>query len=45
VTEAANGVLRPTVRRSGAVDSLVTGELAADLDAKPTESEVVRYMV
>jgi ribose transport system ATP-binding protein len=23
----------------------VTGELAADLDAKPTESEVVRYMV
>jgi signal transduction histidine kinase len=33
VTETADGVLKPTVRMSGAVDSLVTGELAADLEA------------
>ena len=33
VTETANGILQPTVRMSGAVDSLVTGELAADVEA------------
>jgi signal transduction histidine kinase len=32
VTETAGG-LQPTVRMSGAVDSLVTGELAADVEA------------
>jgi signal transduction histidine kinase len=32
VTETA-GDLRPTVRMSGAVDSLITGELAADVEA------------
>jgi signal transduction histidine kinase len=32
VTESA-GALKPTVRMSGAVDSLVTGELAADVEA------------
>jgi signal transduction histidine kinase len=33
VTETATDVLQPTVRMSGAVDSLVTGELAADIEA------------
>jgi len=33
VTETADGVLMPTVRMSGAVDSLVTGQLAADVEA------------
>ena len=33
VTETADGILQPTVRMSGAVDSLVTGELAADVEA------------
>ena len=33
VNETADGVLQPTVRMSGAVDSLVTGELAADVEA------------
>jgi signal transduction histidine kinase len=33
VNETAEGVLKPTVRMSGAVDSLVTGELAADVEA------------
>jgi signal transduction histidine kinase len=33
VNETAQGVLQPTVRMSGAVDSLVTGELAADVEA------------
>ena len=33
VTETAGDVLQPTVRMSGAVDSLVTGELAADVEA------------
>jgi signal transduction histidine kinase len=33
VTETATDILQPTVRMSGAVDSLVTGELAADVEA------------
>jgi signal transduction histidine kinase len=33
VTETADGILQPTVRMSGAVDSLVTGELASDVEA------------
>src|SRR4029453_13179506 len=33
VTETADGALQPTVRMSGAVDSLVAGELAADVEA------------
>jgi signal transduction histidine kinase len=33
VTETADGVLMPTVRMSGAVDTLVTGQLAADVEA------------
>jgi signal transduction histidine kinase len=33
VTQTAGDVLQPTVRMSGAVDSLVTGELAADVEA------------
>src|SRR3954470_17691525 len=33
VTETAGSVLKPTVRMSGAVDSLLTGELAADVEA------------
>jgi signal transduction histidine kinase len=33
VTETAGDALQPTVRMSGAVDSLVTGELAADVEA------------
>ncbi|MGK5115634.1 GAF domain-containing sensor histidine kinase [Geodermatophilus sp. CPCC 205761] len=37
VTETAGGRLHPTVRMSGAVDSLVTGDLAADLEAVARE--------
>jgi signal transduction histidine kinase len=37
VTETADDVLTPTVRMSGAVDSLVTGELAADVVAAVRE--------
>lgn len=33
VTDTAGGTLKPTVRMSGAVDSLITGELAADVEA------------
>jgi signal transduction histidine kinase len=33
VTAAAESAMRPTVRMSGAVDSLVTGSLAADVEA------------
>ncbi|MBW8767995.1 MAG: histidine kinase, partial [Geodermatophilales bacterium] len=33
VTETAGSVLKPTVRMSGAIDSLLTGELAADVEA------------
>jgi signal transduction histidine kinase len=33
VNETAAGILEPTVRMSGAVDTLVTGELAADVEA------------
>jgi signal transduction histidine kinase len=33
VNETAGGVLKPTVRMSGAIDTLVTGELAADVEA------------
>jgi signal transduction histidine kinase len=33
VTETAGESLQPTVRMSGAVDSLVTGELATDVEA------------
>ena len=33
VTETAGSLLEPTVRMSGAVDSLLTGELAADVEA------------
>jgi signal transduction histidine kinase len=45
VTETAAGVLAPTVRMSGAVDSLVTGELAADVEAVVREgvSNAVRH--
>jgi signal transduction histidine kinase len=38
ITETAGDVLRPTVRMSGAVDSLVTGELAADVEAVVREA-------
>jgi signal transduction histidine kinase len=38
VTETAGRVLYPTVRMSGAVDSLVTGELAADVEAVTREA-------
>ncbi|MGY1708810.1 GAF domain-containing protein [Geodermatophilus sp. SYSU D00758] len=38
VTETAGEVLRPTVRMSGAVDSLVTGDLVADLEAVAREA-------
>jgi signal transduction histidine kinase len=38
VTETAGRHLHPTVRMSGAVDSLVTGELAADLEAVTREA-------
>jgi signal transduction histidine kinase len=45
VTSTADGVLDPTVRMSGAVDSLVTGELAADVEAVVREgvSNAVRH--
>jgi signal transduction histidine kinase len=45
VTEAAGGTVQPTVRMSGAVDSLVTGELAADVEAVVREavSNVTRH--
>jgi signal transduction histidine kinase len=33
VNETADGILEPTVRMSGAIDTLVTGELAADVEA------------
>jgi signal transduction histidine kinase len=38
VTETAGRGLHPTVRMSGAVDSLVTGELPADLEAVTREA-------
>ncbi|MBM7808273.1 signal transduction histidine kinase [Geodermatophilus bullaregiensis] len=38
VTETAGGTLRPTVRMSGALDNLVTGELAADVEAVTREA-------
>ncbi|MBB3083617.1 signal transduction histidine kinase [Geodermatophilus sabuli] len=38
VTETAGRRLHPTVRMSGVVDSLVTGELAADLEAVTREA-------
>ncbi|SFE86598.1 GAF domain-containing sensor histidine kinase [Blastococcus tunisiensis] len=38
VTATARDVLQPTVRMSGAVDSLVTGELAADVEAVVREA-------
>jgi signal transduction histidine kinase len=38
VTETAGRHLHPTVRMSGAVDSLVTGELAGDLEAVTREA-------
>ncbi|WP_206340226.1 GAF domain-containing protein [Blastococcus litoris] len=38
VTEAAAGVLAPTVRMSGAVDSLISGELAEDVAAVVREA-------
>jgi signal transduction histidine kinase len=45
VTETAGNHLRPTVRMAGAVDSLVTGELAADVEAVVREavSNAVRH--
>ncbi|NEK95298.1 GAF domain-containing sensor histidine kinase [Modestobacter muralis] len=45
VTETAGVELRPTVRMSGAVDALVTGELAADVEAVVREgvSNAVRH--
>ncbi|MGY1641924.1 GAF domain-containing protein [Geodermatophilus sp. SYSU D00703] len=45
VTETAGRELYPTVRMSGAVDSLVTGELAADVEAVTREavSNAVRH--
>jgi signal transduction histidine kinase len=45
VTETAGAQLRPTVRMSGAVDALVTGELAADVEAVVREgvSNAVRH--
>jgi signal transduction histidine kinase len=45
VTETAGTDLRPTVRMSGAVDSLVTGDLAADVEAVVREavSNAVRH--
>ncbi|MFP5372714.1 MAG: GAF domain-containing protein, partial [Actinomycetes bacterium] len=38
VTETAGESLQPTVRMSGALDSLVTGELAADVEAVVREA-------
>ena len=45
VNESTGDVLKPTVRMSGAVDSLVTGELAADVEAVVREavSNVARH--
>jgi signal transduction histidine kinase len=45
VTETAEGTLKSTVRMAGAVDSLVTGELAADVEAVVREgvSNAVRH--
>jgi len=45
VNESAGDDLQPTVRMSGAVDSLVTGELAADVEAVVREavSNVARH--
>jgi signal transduction histidine kinase len=45
VTETAGADLRPTVRMSGALDSLVTGGLAADVEAVVREgiSNAVRH--
>jgi signal transduction histidine kinase len=45
VSESAGDDLKPTVRMSGAVDSLVTGELAADVEAVVREavSNVARH--
>jgi signal transduction histidine kinase len=45
VTETAGDSLQPTVRMSGAVDNLVTGELAADVEAVVREavSNVARH--
>jgi signal transduction histidine kinase len=45
VTEIVGESIQPTVRMSGAVDSLVTGELAADLEAVVREavSNVARH--
>jgi signal transduction histidine kinase len=45
VTETAGVDLRPTVRMSGAVDNLVTGDLAADVEAVVREgiSNAVRH--
>jgi signal transduction histidine kinase len=45
VTETAGADLRPTVRMSGAVDNLVTGALAADVEAVVREgvSNAVRH--
>ena len=45
VTRTAGADLRPTVRMSGAVDSLVTGDLAADVEAVVREgvSNAVRH--
>ena len=45
VTQTAGESLRPTVRMSGAVDSLITGGLAADVEAVVREavSNVARH--
>ncbi|MCW2697723.1 MAG: Hypoxia sensor histidine kinase response regulator dosT [Modestobacter sp.] len=45
VTQTAGDQLRPTVRMSGAVDNLVTGDLAADVEAVVREgvSNAVRH--
>ena len=45
VTQTAGTAIRPTVRMSGAVDSLVTGALAADVEAVVREavSNAVRH--
>jgi signal transduction histidine kinase len=45
VTETAGADLRPTVRMSGAIDNLVTGDLAADVEAFVREgvSNAVRH--
>jgi signal transduction histidine kinase len=38
ITETAGDVLQPTVRMSGAIDSLITGDLAADVEAVAREA-------